>query len=336
MSDPRAPLPLPPKPFTRDGRLRRLGVELEMGGLDVEVLSAVVAEHVGGRAEVISRYEHRIDGDPAGPWQVELDFAYLKLRGRERAAADEGLAGQLDEAMEEVLAAGSQAIVPMEVVSPPLPLDRLHEVERLIARLRRAGARGTRDGLVFAFGLHLNPELPDTESVTIVRYLKAFVCLYDWLKAEARVDVLRRITVYIDHYPTRYVRKLVQRDYQPDQPQLIDDYLADNPTRNRALDMLPLFAFLDGDRVRGVVDDARIKGRPTLHYRLPNCEIDRADWGLENDWRRWLQVEHLAADPVRLDDLCSAYRAHLDKPLSGLMDSWAERVEAWLKDPNDL
>jgi hypothetical protein len=329
-------LPLPPQPRTRDGALRRVGVELEMKGLDIDIMSGLVAGHVHGSVEPISRYEHRITGDDAGDWLVELDFEYLKQRGRQRRDGDEGVLAQLDDAAEELLAAGSQALVPMEVVSPPLPMDRLGRLEHLIARLRDAGARGTRDGLTFAFGVHLNPELPDTDTVTVTRYLKAFLCLFEWLRAEARVDLLRRLTVYIDPFPVEYVQKVIDPDYQPDAAALIDDYLRDNPTRNRALDMLPLFAHMDEDRVRRQVDDPRIKARPTLHYRLPNCEIDEPGWGLHQIWCDWLQVEHLAGDPERLEQVCDAYLEFLQRPLGRLLEDWAELVKPWLVDPAEL
>lgn len=326
-------LPLPPRPFTAEGDLRRVGVELEMQGLELDALAAEVAAHVHGKAEPLSRYEQRIAGDPAGDWLVELDFAYLKERGRQERGG-EGVLAQIDDVAEDLLAAGSQALVPTEVVSPPLPVDRLDELESLIRRLRDAGARGTRDGLVFAFGVHLNPELPDTKADTVTRYLKAFLCLFDWLRMRARVDLLRRLTVYIDPFPAAYVRKVIDPAYWPAADTLIDDYLLDNPTRNRALDMLPLFAHMDEPRVRRTVDDPRIKARPTLHYRLPNCEINEPGWGLKQIWGDWLQVEHLAWDGERLQGLCEEYEAFLDRPLSRLTEDWADLVVPWLIDPD--
>ena len=335
MADSAGKLPLPPDPLTSEGAPRRLGVELELQGLDVEALSALVAEHLDGEVEAISRYEHKITGDDAGDWTVELDFAYLKQRGREDSSGD-SILDQLDGAAEELLAAGSERLVPMEVVTPPLPMDRLGQLEQLIVKLRDAGARGTRDGLTFAFGMHLNPELPDTEADTVTGYLKAFLCLFDWLKAEADVDLLRRITPYIDPFPVDYVRKVIDPEYWPALPVLIDDYLTDNPTRNRALDMLPLFAFIDEDRVRARIDDPRIKARPALHYRLPNCQIDEPGWGIHHAWCDWLQVEHLAADRPHLGALCERYRAHLDQPIGRLVNDWTEQLKPWLKDPDDL
>jgi hypothetical protein len=327
-------LPLPPRARTRTGAMRRVGVEIELQGLDIDALSVLVGEHVDGRVERISDYEHTVHGDAAGDWRVELDFAYLKARGRD-SAVPSGVLGQLDEAAEDLIAAGSRLLVPLEIVTPPLPMDRLDELDRLVDHLREAGARGTRDGVAFAFGLHLNPELPDTDVETLTRYLKGFLCLYDWLKAESRVDLLRRLTVYIDPFPEGYVRKVIAPDYWPGMATLIDDYLADNPTRNRALDMLPPFAEVDEARVRAVVDDDRIKPRPALHYRLPNCEIDEPGWGVREAWRHWLQVEHLAADRDRLQAACTAYREHLEQTLGRLFDGWASGVKPWLVDLDD-
>lgn len=324
-------LPLPPQLRTREGAVRRCGVELELKGPPIATLSALVADHVQGRVEAISRYEHRVIGDPAGPWRVELDFGWLRDRGRQPRA--DGVLAQLDEAAEELVAAGSDVVVPTEVVSPPLPMDRLAGVERLIARLREAGARGTRDGFAFAFGLHLNPELPDTDAGTITRYLKAFLCLFEWLRARCHLDLLRRLSVYIDPFPAAYVRRVIDSGYHPNSAELIDDYLAYNPTRNRALDLLPLFAHLDRERVRAVIDDPRVKPRPALHYRLPNCEIDEPGWGIHLAWGDWLEVERLAAEPEKLDRLCAAYLDYLDRPLGRLMDDWALLVEPWLEAP---
>jgi hypothetical protein len=172
--------------------------------------------------------------------------------------------------------------------------------------------------------------------LTVTRYLKAFLCLFDWLRTRARVDLLRRLTVYIDPFPLDYVRRVIDVAYSPTVDELIDDYLQDNATRNRALDLLPLFAHLDADRVRRRVDDPRIKSRPTLHYRLPNCEIDEPGWGVRHTWRDWLQVEHLAADPARLDQVCAHYGDFLGRPLTRLVDDWGELVKPWLLADGDL
>ena len=321
--------PLPPVTETATGEPRRVGIELEMIGLGVSDVSGIVADRLGGRCEEQSHYEHIVHGDDAGEWHIELDWEYLKRKGREEAPSTD-LAAFVDETAERVVRAGAETIVPVEVVSPPLPMRRLAEIQTLIVRLRDAGARGTGAGLSYAFGLQLNPELPSLDARTIVAYLKAFFCLYDWLEERSAPDFTRKLTRFSAPFPGAYVRKAIDPDYWPPQDQLIDDYLADNATRNRALDMLPLFLHLDEPRVRAVVEDPRVKARPTFHYRLPNCKIDEPGWGIHIAWGDWLKVEMLAMDRPRLERICRAYARWLDKPMGHLFENWAREVDAWL------
>ncbi|WP_245538983.1 amidoligase family protein [Thioflavicoccus mobilis] len=320
---------------TSTGEARRIGVEIELGGLELEAVVAIVVDFLGGTVEERGRYEQAVLGDSAGPWQVEIDFALLKELGRRERDPDNALAG-FEEAGEDLVRAASSWLVPIEIVSPPLPFARLAEVDALIERLRRAGAQGTAGSLVNAFGLQINPEVPATDADTLRHYLQAFLCLFDWLQHRAQIDLARRLTSFVAPFPKPYVQRVLQPDYRPDLAGLIDDYLADNPTRNRALDLLPLFLHLDPERVRRVVDDTRVKARPTLHYRLPNSEVDRPGWGVRPVWEDWLQVEHLVADPARLAEVCRAYADFLDRPLGGLIDDWASEVRTWLKAPDDL
>jgi len=335
MSSRRQDLPLPPVPRRTDGALRRVGVELEFSGLTLESAVAVVLARFGGSVEAPGRYEQDVVGDPSGPWRVEIDSSWLKELGRRERDPDAPFA-DLEEAGENLVRTASEWLVPVEVVSPPLPLDRLGEVNVLIADLRRAGALGTTGGLVYAFGMQINPEVPATDAATLLRYLQAFLCLFEWLQRRARVDFARRLTTFVAPFERAYVRRVVAPDYRPDLAALIDDYLAANPTRNRALDLLPLFLHLDAERVRRVVSDPRVKPRPTLHYRLPNCEIDRPGWDLHPVWADWLQVEHLASDPARLAEVCRAYSDFLDRPLGGLIDDWAGEVSRWIQAEADL
>lgn len=325
--------PMPPRQHSATGELRRVGVELEMNGLTLDRLAQLAAQFLGCQVEQTSRYERTLTGDLAGPWIVELDFAFLKKLGREQRQEDD-LGDDLKSSAEEALKWLTDSLVPHELVSPPLPLNRLHEVDALIAHLRDAGAKGTDDRLTNAFGMQFNPEVPDTEADTISAYLKAFMCLYDWLLQRADINLTRRLTSYVDPFPSIYVKQVISQAYWPDMPQLIDDYLRDNPTRNRALDMLPLFKHLDAARVLAATGDARIKARPTFHYRLPDCLIDQPGWGLHLAWADWLQVERLACDRTRLDACCEAYRQHLDSGLSRLLTDWADQIDHdWLGDP---
>ena len=330
MSNTTRTLSQPPWTKNAEGASRKVGVELEISGMELDTLANHVAQFLDLSIESNGRYERVLKGDSAGDWIIELDFNLLKEIGREQRG-NQSFSEEAAKTAEELLALAAKAIVPLEVVSPPLPLERLNQFEALIKLLRDHGAKGTSHNAVNAFGMQFNPELPDLKAEMITRCLKAFVCLYDWLFERANINLSRRVTSYVNPYPTDYVKKIIATDYWPDLDSLIDDYLLDNPTRNRALDMLPLFAFLDKERVHAKTDDVLIKARPTFHYRLPDCEIDLPDWGLYIAWNDWVKVEELAADEARLEGCCQAYLDHLNSPMERIFKDWTKTLESeWL------
>ncbi len=327
---------MPPRCRTASGHERRVGVELELNGMDLGRLTRLVASTLGGiqgsamAVEETGRYERRITGDAAGDWTVEIDFRLLKELGRETRRAD-SLLGGIETTAENLLAQSSTPMVPLEVISPPLPLGRLQEVQTLIEALRDGGALGTSGKFVYAFGMQFNPEVPDEEPATLRDYLRAFLCLYDWLDERAEINFTRRLTNYIDPFPKQYIMKLMPARDSVSLASLIDDYLHDNPTRNRALDMLPVFSHLDETRVRSRCRDQLIKARPTFHYRLPNSEIDEPGWGMHHAWNDWVEVERLAEDKTRLNDCCHAYLKYLGNPFH-LPGSWLRQLRKhWLQ-----
>jgi hypothetical protein len=330
MAPARSRIRLPEKRHNARGQPRRIGVELEMLGLDVNDIAEIVARRIGLTITIDGRYRRVLTGDAAGDWIVEVDFDLLQRLGQEERD-EQDLLDELRGSAEGVLKALADLIVPLELVSPPLPMPRLGDMEDIIVLLREAGAKGTSESFSYAFAMQFNPEIPSDDPQVITAYLQAFLCLYEWLLLRTDVNLTRRFTSYIDPFPKDYVRIVIQADYRPDTGALIDDYLAHNPTRNRALDLLPLFMHLDEARVRAVADDLLIKPRPTFHYRLPNCEIHLPGWGLQPAWEDWLEVEALAADPARLHACCAAYRLFLDQPLKRWFGDWAKEVaQQWL------
>ncbi|WP_370299796.1 amidoligase family protein [Abyssibacter sp.] len=321
----------PPVIHTASGKLRRIGIELEFSGLGIEQIARIVKDVVGGSISPISPYECDVDDTPHGTYHIELDSSYVKRLGRhDDDKPDDGGLFSFERLSDEVIGAIAKQIVPFEIVTPPIPMPELGTLNELVSRLRKAGAQGTHHSPIYAFGLHMNPELPDTEAATLLGYLQAFVCLFPWLARESKVDWSRRVTPYIDRFPSSYTRLITAPDYAPDLAGLIDDYLDHNATRNRALDMLPVFGEVDWDRIDAALDTHLVKPRPALHYRLPNCLIDEDGWTLDEPWRHWLQVEHLAHDEARRQAMMHAFRQHLDDPVSKLFDVWARDCEQWL------
>lgn len=319
----------PPVIKTEAGTPRRVGVEIEFTHLELDQIARLVVDLFGGEIFRETDYEVRVSTPDLGEFRIEIDLLYLKRLGQARSMADEA-PGLWERMSEDLVAAVAHHVVPCEIVTPPLTFDRLIDLDRLVERLREAGAKGTRDALVYAFGVHFNPEAPSLRAESLLAYLRAFVILYDWLKAELRVDTARRLSPFIRAFPIPYVQTILKADYGPTMASLIDDYLAYNPTRNRALDMLPLFTHIDRDRVLAVVDDPHIYSRPTYHYRLSNSQVGDPYWHLTDEWRYWLVVESLAHNPEKLTAMAADYLAVLNLPFGDVFSSWTNKTKQWL------
>jgi len=300
-----------------DGQERTVGVEIEFGGVGAEDAAQLVKTLFGGSLVKHNPNAFDVEGSSLGDFSVKLDTRFSSYNEN----ADDFL-DEIKVELGNLFGAAASLVVPFEVEAPPVKIRQLPEIERLMARLRQAGASGTEASPFFAFGVHLNPETPRRDARTITAIVKAYAMVGPWLWRTIDPDMTRRLLSFAEPFPDEYVRLLAAEDYWPEIPALIDDYLAWNPTRNRDLDLLPLFAFLDEDRVRKKLPEEKINPRPTFHYRLPNTQLDDPEWGLAREWNRWVAVERIAADDARLQALCRDYLGY-----QGGREEWAARLE---------
>lgn len=306
---------LPPNKLNFEGQPRQVGVELEFGGLT----PAQAAEHVkkvfGGTTETINPHRLTVKDTKFGDFETELDSQFVHPK-------DEG-----EENFRQLLGDIASAVVPCEIICPPIPVGKLSALDELIASLRQAGAAGTFASPFYAFGAQLNPDIATRDARWITSVFKAYLLLSDWLRAEISVAITRRLLAYAAPFPADYVLKVIDPDYWPDIDALIGDFLDATPTRNRELDMLPLFTWLNEDKVRAAVSDIRIKSRPTFHYRLPNALIDQHGWTVATEWNRWCIVEHLAANEESLSKMARAYQENQQRLIPS---DWAKETESWV------
>jgi hypothetical protein len=296
---PLSPYLAPPRTLNAAGEPRKVGLEIELANLSMEQVLELLASVVGGTPEAEGPTLGRVVATRFGTFKVEYDWKALKERRYMRPLEQLGVdpdsgAAQLYE--ESVLRVAKE-FVPTEIVSPPIPWSRLGELDALWPALRAAGGEGTRDSVLYAFGLHLNPELPNLEVSTVLDYLRAFLLLEEWIRDVADIDLARRFSPFIRAFPASYLQLALEPSYRPDWRTFIDDYITHNPTRNRSLDLLPLFRHVEPEldlEGRDVERFDLVQGRPTFHYRLPNSEITRPGWSPAIDWNRWVVVERLA------------------------------------------
>jgi len=304
-----------------------VGVEVEFAGLSVVEASDLVRGLYGGVAHEKTRFTTELDGTALGDFRIEIDSMPLKRQGYkaflEKIHAGETITDVVEDVMEKLI----RTWVPTEIVSAPIELQRLHELEALRWALLREDAEGTKKSILYGFGFQLNPELPSLEAEPMCRYLRAFIALYDWLLAVIDVDLTRAYSPFVDAFPAAYREKILSPSYAPDLDALIGDYLEHNPTRNRPLDMLPAFASLQKERVLAVAKERdQVKARPTFHYRLPNCLVDEPSWSFALEWNRWVEVERLAEDRSRLDAVARELLADPEKPTTEVA---LERAKRW-------
>lgn len=323
-------LRLPPRNYNFEGNRRRAGVEIEFAAVSPSRVATRVAKLYGGTAEQEDPHRFHIRGTRLGNFLVELDTQYAHRAPGEVGPSASGLQGLMEtfsNAMRELYGDLGSLVIPYEVVCPPIDVEQLPELEALLLALREEGAQGTRDNLLHAFGVQFNPDIATRDPQWILAVLKAEILLSEWLRSIISVDMARRILAFADPFPKAYIHIILKDEYWPDIDQLIEDYLIYNPTRNRELDMLPLFLWLDADRVRRKIPDKLVKPRPTFHYRLPDANIRESRWSLTLEWNRWCVVERLAEDREILSEMGKSY---LENDLSILSEDWALRCTEWL------
>jgi hypothetical protein len=288
------PHALNPPIVAANGYLRRVGVEIEFLGPSARGAAQALASNLGGICEAEDPHAFKVSGTALGDLLVEAD---LRLVHPNRHPE---LGLRLNRRVAGWLGTMVSPFVPRELIAAPIPFALLPEMDMVVTSLRAAGAHGQGAVLWDSLGLHFNIDPPRLDAATVMAFLKAFLLLGDWLRQEVAGGSLRRSLVIPPDYPQAYKRRVLDPDYWPDLPALTDDYLAANPTRKRALDLLPLLTHFDEERVRSVLPHEKIGSRPVFHYRLPQAHLSDPAWSIMPDWERWLSVERLAINPEQL------------------------------------
>jgi hypothetical protein len=317
-----------------EGRARRFGFEVEYAGLSLKDAAQIITALYGGKVEPEHTARIHVKETQLGDFVLELDAIPLQKMAEEshKLKASERLGDRLQRQLSETIEGVGAKITPYEIICPPITSAQIGKLEKLCQKLREAGAKGTRGGVHYAFGLHINAEVTSLETKDILNQIRSFLLLAPWLVKAHEINISRRVTRFIDPFPGSYLALVLDEAYKPDITTLIKDYHRHNPTRNRALDMLPLFAHIKPALVEELYGkEEKINPRPTHHYRLPNSEIGQADWTIMQELERWLMVEKVAADKALLGKLMEAWQVHQQQFLSRSA-KWVQTVNGLLRD----
>ncbi len=315
---------LPPVRTSPLGKVRRCGFELEYTGLRPIESASVIVELFGGILEEISEYEVKVTGTKYGDFNIYIDSVYLRSSNEKYLFKESDL-------FKELVYSISETVVPYETVTPPFGFGDLEDAEKLRQRLKVQGALGTSASIFYAFGLHINIETYTFEAKELRDILRAFVLMQEWIKERSEVDLTRKLSWFIEPFEKEYMDLILSKSYDPDLDSLIEDYILYNPTRNRALDMLPLFAYMK-PAIKEKLPPQKLSPRPAFHYRLPNCKIDEEGWSLAKEFNLWSLVERAAANKAALKELMEDYMEFEESPYWFIKELWIERVDEWIKE----
>jgi hypothetical protein len=328
---------LPPALTDKNMQIRKAGFEFEFGNLPVLQTAQALQQSLGGELDAKSPFEVILRGSTLGKLKIERDANILKsvkYRKWLQEVGVEFVPGTLVHNIESNIDNASRLLVPCEVVTEPIPFNELNKLDTLIETLNSLGAQGTQDSLIYAFGLHINPAIPNDSADTLRKYMQAFLLLHTWIIDSTSIDLTRRfLTKYIDPFPQPYLELVLTESYSPDIHAFTDDYLEHNATRNRALDMLPILCHLDRERVLEAVSAEErklIKGRPAFHYRLPDCKVNVPGWSAAESWNAWVYIEKLASDDVLLHELIGEWCMNNELFSIAPRTSWAMRLTSIL------
>ncbi len=297
-----------PNSNNAQGEIRKVGVEVEFGGLLPAQAARVVAREFGVEPVQLDPFRYEVS-TTHGRFVIELDTRWAHPDFVSTFASDlpEDIRKDVAKGISQAAGAMLSGVFPVEIVCPPIPYKELNILRPLSASLADAGALGTAHSAFSGFGMHLNVEVAALSVDHLLAVTRAYLLLDFWLRRESRLALVRQLQHYIQPFPEAYKRNVLSPEYEPDLRTFMDDYMRFNPTRNMELDLLPIFAFIDRARVEAALPGIKNSPRPTFHWRLPNCRIDEPEWEPAQDWDRWVAVETLAADAPQLDHLARAY-----------------------------
>ena len=328
---------LPPVMRNKLGQTRKAGFEFEFGNLPILHAAEALQKALGGELDAKSPFEARLHDSVLGGLKIERDANILKSVKYRKWLEQLGIEfspGSIAHGIESNIDNASKILIPCEVITEPIPFEELGKLDTLIATLNALGAEGTQGSVIYAFGLHINPSIPSDDAATLRKYIQAFLLLHSWIIESSNIDITRRfLTKYIDPFPQPYMELLLNNSYAPDAQGLIEDYVLHNPTRNRALDMLPILCEIDEALVLSAInDDERnlIKGRPAFHYRLPDCKVNVPGWSTAAPWNQWVYIEKVVADEVLLYELIEAWIECNEQFSIAPKTSWTMRLTSML------
>ena len=151
-----------------ENKIRHVGFELEFSNINIEKILDILEKEFNFKIFKINSYLYKL-GSKYGEFILELDFELLTKQKLQKTSKKLSQAIGIDIAKEDIVTLEnfigdlSKDIVPYEISTPPLPLDKITIIDDIVKKLSDNNAKGTTHKIYYAFGLHINIEVISLE-----------------------------------------------------------------------------------------------------------------------------------------------------------------------------
>jgi hypothetical protein len=319
---------MPPIIHNSEGKLRKVGIELEFGGISLDEAAACVIETFGGTLTEHNHFLMEVKDSRIGTFHLKMDSRDLTEQKYHPTLKTIGINPE-NETIENIVETVSSIIVPYEVDSPPVDITEIEKIDQLRMALFNKKAQGANASIFNVYATHVNAELPKMDTFTLLKYTRAFLILYPWLYEKSEISLGRKIAHFIRPFPEEYIKLVLKADYEPDFDTFVNDYHEHNPNRNRPLDLYPVLSCIGKDKIDSLPDIGKCSPRPALHYRLPNSQVNESEWSLANVWNLWVEVEKLASSDDDIRMLSKEYLEIEADTYFSFEDKWSNHIKTW-------
>ena len=131
----------PPAPYNSAGEHRRIGFEIEFAAVSAEAAAAQVCKQFGGQVHMIGPHRFRVKNTRIGDFVTELDTRFVNM---ELQTGEISWMRGMQEMLVTTLGDVVSTIVPCEIVTPPIAIADIPELDDLLLGSHDVSALGYR------------------------------------------------------------------------------------------------------------------------------------------------------------------------------------------------
>jgi Putative amidoligase enzyme len=146
------------------GEHRKVGFEFEFGNLTVRETAEALQNSIGGNIQENNPFYFTITDSSIGNLKIKRDAELLKSVKYRKALSKINVDFSPDTLIRDIeqgIDSLSSFLIPCEIVTEPLTFKEFPKLNEIVKILNSLKAKGTQNSIFYAFGLHMNPSVPE-------------------------------------------------------------------------------------------------------------------------------------------------------------------------------